>query len=197
MKLTLAAFFIPFIFSFIIINSGIAQNDVNDELKKIDGTIDKITITSEGKEYTFGGSDAEILFKKMKSNSSHSFVWNSNKDSMKKKVIILDTDGDEDVIEVESGDDDVFIIKSGKDLDDVDEGMSKKVKVKIENGEKTVTVTTKENGEEKTEVYSGKEADEYIDKMKAENDNFDIQIDHDKDGKRVKKIIIETEKDVE
>jgi len=193
MKLVLTTFSIPFLFSFIIINSGIAQNDLNDQLKKIDGTVDKITISADGKDYTFEGSDAEALFKKMKSSKSQNFVWNTADDSNKKKVIIINSDGDEDAIEVESADDNVYIIKSGKDLSDEDEGLTKKVKVKIENGEKTVTVTKKENGEEKTEVYTGKEADEYIEKMKAENDDFDFQIDSGKDGKKVKKIIIETE----
>jgi hypothetical protein len=192
MRLTLNTFFIPFLLSFIIINSGIAQNDLNDQLKKIDGTVDKITITANGQDYTFEGSDAEALFKKMKSQN---FVWNTADDSNKKKIIILNSDGDEDAIEVESDDENVFIIKTGKDLDDVDEGLTKKVKVKIENGEKTVTVTKNENGEEKTVVYTGKEADEYIEKMKSENDDFDIQINSDKDGKKVKKIIIETETD--
>ncbi len=173
-----------------------AQETLNEKIGKIEGSVDKITITANGQDYTFEGSDAEKLFKKMKSSNSQSFVWNSADDSNKKKVIILNADGDEDAIEVETDDENVFIIKTGKDLDDVDEGLNKKVKVVMENGEKTVTVTTKENGEEKTEVYSGKEADEYIEKMKAENDDFDIQIDQDKDGKKVKKIIIETEKEV-
>ena len=31
--------------------------------------------------------------------------------------------------------------------------------------------------------------------MKSENDDFDIEIKSDKDGKKVKKIIIETEKE--
>ena len=196
MKPTLTALLIPFLFLFIIINSAFAQNDLNDQLKKIDGKVDKVTITADGKVYTFEGSDAEALFKKMKSSKSHNFVWNSD-DSNGKKVIILDADADEDAIEVEGEDDNVFIIKSGKDLSDVDEGMSKKVKVKIENGEKSVTVTTKENGEETTKVYTGDEAEEYLDKMKSENDDFDIQIKSDKDGKKVKKIIIETEKETE
>ena len=192
MRLIFNTLFIPFVLSFIIINSGIAQNDLNDQLKKIDGSVDKITITADGKEYTFEGSDAQALFKKMKSEKSQAFVWNSSGDSNTKKIIILDND--EDAVDVESADDDVYIIKSGKDLSDVDEELTKKVKVKIENGEKTVTVTTKENGEEKTEVLTGKEADEYIEKMKSENDDFDIQINSDKDDKKVKKIIIETEK---
>ena len=44
-------FFCLFTFS----NSGIAQNDVDEELKNIDGTVDKITITADGEEYTFEG----------------------------------------------------------------------------------------------------------------------------------------------
>jgi len=195
MRLNFATFFITLLLSIMVSNSGIAQNDLNDELKKINGTVDKITITANGQDYTFEGSDAEVLFKKMKSEKSQAFVWNSSGDSKTKKVIILDED--EDSVEVESADDNVYIIKSGKDLSDVDEGLTKKVKIKIENGEKTITVTTKENGEEKTEVMTGKEADEYIEKMKAENDDFDIQINSDKDGKKVKKIIIETEKETE
>lgn len=196
MRLKFVTFFITLLFSTIISNSGIAQNDLNDELKKIDGTVDKITITANGQDYTFEGSDAEALFKKMKSTKSQSYVWNTSDDSKNKKIIILDADGDEDEIEVESGDENVFIIKTGKDLDEMDEGMSKKVKVDIENGEKKVTVTTKENGEETTKVYEGDEADDYLKTMKSDNDDLDIVIEKD-NGKKVKKIIIKTEKEEE
>ena len=71
------------------------------------------------------------------------------------------------------------------------------MKIEVEDGNKKVTVTTRENGEEKTEVYEGTEAEEYIEKMKAENDDFDISIESKTDGKKVKKIIIETEKEIE
>ena len=175
-----------------------AQENLNEKLKKIEGSVDKITITADGKEYTFEGDEAELLFKSMKGKSSNSFVWNSSDDkSGKKKIIILDADGENDEIEIESEDDNVVIVKTDGDFDDVSDGIQKKVKVEVEDGNKTVTVTTKENGEEKTEVYSGKEADEYIEKMKAENKDFDISIDSKSDGKKVKKIIIETDKDVE
>ena len=67
-----------------------AQEKLNDKIKKIDGTVDKVTITSDGKEYIFEGAEAEQLFKKMKSNNSQSFDWNSSDDeSGKKKIIIL------------------------------------------------------------------------------------------------------------
>ena len=172
-----------------------AQEKLNEKIKKIDGTIDKITVTSDGKEYIFEGTEAELLFKKMKSNNSQSFVWNSSDDSTKKKVIILDADQDEDIIEVESGAENVVIVKIDGDFDDIEDGIQKKVKVEVEDGNKTVTVTTKENGEEKTEVYEGKEADEYIEKMKSENGEINISVDESTDGKKVKKIVIETEKE--
>jgi len=174
-----------------------AQEKLNEKIKKIDGTVDKVTITSDGKEYIFEGTEAEQLFKKMKSNNSQSFVWNSSDDSTKKKVIILDADRDEDMIEVESGAENVVIVKIDGDFDDIEDGIQKKVKVEVEDGNKTVTVTTKENGEEKTEVYEGKEADEYIEKMKSENGEINISVDESTDGKKVKKIIIETEKAVD
>lgn len=175
-----------------------AQENLNEKLKKIEGSVDKITITADGKEFIFEGDDAEKLFQNMKSKSGNSFVWNSSDDEAgKKKIIILDTDGEGDEIEIESEDDNVVIVKTNGDFDDVSDGIQKKVKVEVEDGNKTVTVTTKENGEEKTEVYSGKEADEYIEKMKTENDDFDISVESKSDGKKVKKIIIETDKDVD
>lgn len=174
-----------------------AQENLKEKLNKIEGSVDKITITADGKEYMFEGDEAEKLFNNLKRNSNHSFVWNTSEDkSGKKKVIILDADADSDEIEIESDNDNIVIVKTDGDFDEVSDGIQKKVKVEVEDGNKTVTVTTKENGEEKTEVYSGKEADEYIEKMKAENKDFDISIESKTDGKKVKKIIIETEKDV-
>ena len=186
-------------FTSLLINANLnAQEKLNDKINKIDGEVQKITITADGKEYLFEGDEAAKLFEKMKSSKSQSFVWNSSDDeSTKKKVIILDADGENEVIEIESEDDNVYIIKKDKDLDNVSDGITKKVKVEIEDGNKKVTVTTKENGEEKTEVYEGKEAEEYIEKMKAENKDFNISIEENKDGKKVKKIIIETDKEVE
>lgn len=190
-------FFILTLFTtLILIPSQFAQEKLKDKLDKIDGSIDKITITSEGKEYLFEGNDAEELFKMIKRKSSHNFVWNtSDDDKSKKKVIILDSDGENEVIEITGEGDDDIIIKKHKDFDSDINGITKKVKVEVENGNKIVTVTTKENGEEKTEVYEGQEADEYLEKMKSENDDFDIMINKDSDDKKVKKIIIKTEKE--
>ena len=195
MDIKFTFFILSLFYLFTIGRATLAQNDLEDEINKINGSVDKIIITSDGKEYIFEGNDAEKLFKKMKSNKSHSFVWNtSDDDAAKKKVIILDADDEDAMIEIESEDYNVFIIKTDRDFDSLSNGITKKVKVEMENGDKKVTVTTKENGEEKTEVYEGKEADEYLEKMKSENDDLNIMIEKD-DGKKVKKIIIETEKE--
>ncbi|MCU0332353.1 MAG: hypothetical protein MUC75_03160 [Ignavibacteriaceae bacterium] len=187
-----------FLSLFFILTNVNAQENLKEKLNKIEGSVDKITITAAGKEYLFEGDEAEKLFKNLKRSSNHSFIWNTSDDkSGTKKVIILDADGESNEIEIESDDDNIVIVKTDGDFDDVSDGIQKKVKVEVEDGNKTVTVTTKENGEEKTEVYSGKEADEYIEKLKAENKDFDISIEKNKDGKTEKKIIIETDKDLE
>ena len=193
MKIKFTLFILSLFCLLTIGHSTMAQNDLEDQLNEIDGGVDKITISSNGEEYIFEGAEAQKLFKKMKSSKSKSFVWNTSDDgSMKKKIVIVDTDGEKDVIEID-GDDDVFIVRTDKDFDSIDCGMTKKVKVEVEDGSKKVTVTTNENGEETTEVYEGEEADEYLETMKSENDDLDIIIEKDND-KKVKKIIIETEK---
>ena len=196
MKTSYTILVISLFLIFAVIPLSYSQDDINEKINKINGTVDKVTIVADGQEYIFEGDQAEQLFKKMKNKSSHSFVWKTSDDeSTNKKVIILDADGENETIEIENEDDDVFILKTDKDFDIVSDGITKKVKVEIENGDKKVTVTTKENGEEKTEVYEGKEADEYLEKMKSENDDLDIKIKKE-DGKKVKKIIIETVKEV-
>ena len=182
------------VFSLFIITNLNAQEKLDEKLKAIQGSVDKIIITADGNEYVFEGVEAEKLFKKMKRDQVQSFVWNSSDDSAK-KIVILDATSSDDEIEVEDGDENVLIIKTDKDLDDIDDGITKKINVVVEDGNKKITVTTKENGEEKTEVYEGDEAEEYLKKMDAESDELDILIDK-QNGNKVKKIIIETEKDV-
>jgi hypothetical protein len=180
----------------VIIPSSFAQEKLKDKIKKIDGSVDKIVITSEGKEYSFEGKEAEELFQKIKKGASHNLSWTmADTEGGEEKVIIINSDGDEKVIEIESEGDDNIIIKTDKDFDKDTEGIRKKVKVEVEDDNRTVTVTTTENGEEKVEIYEGKEADEYLEKMKSENDDFNVSINKNEDGKKVKKIIIKTEKE--
>ena len=192
--------FLPIFFLFGIL--GYAQEELKDKINKIDGDVDKVTITAGGEVHTFEGDEAKKLYKKMKSSfsKSHSFMWHSDDsdfDHPDGKVIFIDEDGNKKVIEIsEDCDEDIEIFIS-KDIDmDEHHGMEKKVKVEIEDGNKKVTITTKENGEEKIEVYEGEEADEYLDKMKSEHGNeMLIEIDEDGHHKKMKKITIKKEID--
>ena len=169
----------------------IAQ-DLDERIKYIDGEISKITVTTDEGEFTFEGDDAAKLFKRMKSSSS-SFVWHSEDMDGKKKIVFLDSDNEEHHVEVFGSDDENLIIIS-EDMDDGMEGIHKKINVEVEDGHKKVTVTTKENGEEKTEVYEGDEADKYIKEMNEKHGNeMNIFIEKDSDEGKVKKkkIIIE------
>ena len=166
------------IFILLLSSSGFSQDSLKEKLDKIKGEIDKITITSGGKDFTFEGKEAEKLFDKMKAD--HLFVVNEKGN---KEKIIIKSDDDSKIYAF--GDDDDFLWFG----DDDNTGLNKRIKVEMNDGKKKVTVTTKENGEEKTKVYEGDEADEYLDKIKNENNDFDIEF---KDGKMKKKIIIES-----
>ncbi len=175
-----------------------AQSDVNTILKNITGSVDEIVIKSEGKEYKFSGDEAQKLFSSMKNKKevkSFSFTSKDGKvfegDSLNKKIIIKEL-GDES-----NGDSNVVIVLIDEDDFDTEDSdiktIEKKVLVSEENGKKVVKVTTKEDGKENTEIYEGKAADDYLEKMKSENEievNVNVQ---EEEGKKIKKIIIEKE----
>ena len=70
--------------------------------------------------------------------------------------------------------------------------LEKNIIVSENDGKKVVKVTINEDGKENVEVYEGKAAEEYLEKMKSEKE-FDVKVDVDKDSKhkKIKKIIIE------
>jgi len=170
-----------------------AQSDVKKMLKDING-VDEIVIKSEGKVFTFSGDEAAELFTAMKKDKevkSFSFTTKDGKvfidDSLTKKIIIKDLD-------VDSENEVLVFVDEDFDSDDTDvKRIEKKVIVSEDGEKKIVKVTTNEDGKENIEIYEGKAADEYLEKMKSENEievNVDIK---EEDGKKVKKIIIEKE----
>jgi hypothetical protein len=175
-----------------------AQSDVNKMLKDIDGKVDEIVIKSVGKEYRFSGDEAETLFSAMKDDKEVKAFTFTAKDG---KVFEGDSSGKKIIIK-ELGDDSqdsskqilVFIDEDDFDSDDAEiKTMEKKVIVSGEGDKKVVNVTINEDGKESIEVYEGKAADEYLEKMKSEKEiqvNVDVK---EKDGKKVKKIVIEKE----
>ena len=171
-----------------------AQSDVKKMLKDINGKVDEIVIKSEGKEFTFSGDEAAELFsamKKEKEVKSFSFTTKDGKvftdDSLTKKIIIKDLDND-------SEDEVLVFVDEDFDSDDADiKRIEKKVMVSDDGGKKIVKVTTNEDGKENIEIYEGTAADEYLEKMKSENE-IEVNVDvKEEDGQKVKTIIIEKE----
>ena len=186
---------LPAMVIFMLSSIGFAQENLKDKLSKIEGHVDKITINAGGEEFTFEGEDAEKLFNKMQSStkSSNTFIVKIDEEGGEgtKKIIIKSDGGDEEVFEFKTDGGDHAIWFSD---DDNLQSLDKKIQVEIEDGNKKVTVTTKENGEEKTEIYEGEEAEEYLDKMKSKHGHeILIEIDEDGNHKKMKKIIIEKE----
>ena len=122
-----------------------------------------------------------------------SFVTKDGKDfhgdSLHKKIIIRTLDDDSD-----SDEKDVLVFIDENDSNDTATKMiEKKVIVSNEGGEKVVTVTINEDGKENIEVYEGKAADEYLEKMKSD-EHCKIKIDDSNCcNEKHKKIIIEKE----
>ena len=171
-----------------------AQSDVKKMLKDINGKVDEIVIKSDGKVFTFSGDEAAELFTTMKNDKevkSFSFTTKDGKvftdDSLTKKIIIKDLD-------VDSENEVLVFVDEDFDSDDADiKKIEKKVMVSDDGGKKIVKVTTNEGGKENIEIYEGKAADEYLEKMKSEKE-IEVNVDVKKeDGKKVKKIVIEKE----
>jgi len=184
---------LPAIIIFILSSPGFAQENLKDKLSKIEGHVDKITISAGGEEFTFEGEEAEKLFKKMHSNrkSTNTFVVKIDEDGGEgtEKIIIKCDGGFEEVFEFKAEGCDHAVWFSD---DDKLHSLDKNIKVEIGDGNKKVTVTTKENGEEKIEIYEGEEAEEYFDNMKSEHGHeMLIEIDDDGEYHKMKKIIIE------
>lgn len=173
-----------------------SQSDVKKMLKDIDGKVDEIIIKSEGKEYAFSGDEAAELFSAMKREKqvkSFSFTTKDGNiitdDSLTKKIVIKNLDEDDD-----SEDEVLVFVDEDFDSDDSDiKRIEKKVIVSDDDGKKVVKVTTNENGKQNIEIYEGKAADEYLEKMKSKNE-IEVNVDvKEENGKKIKKIIIEKE----
>ncbi len=192
MKARIITIQIGILFLFSILLFAQDKKSLTEKINNIDGEVSKIVITSDKVEQTFTGDEAKKLFKRIKSPKMEKHIkWISDDDHE------IEIDGD-DVLIFISEDGEKHIIKHKGHgnkmmmfMNDDFEG-TKTIEVEIEDdsdesgGEKTVTVTTVENGEKKVETYKGKEADEYLDKMEDEGEMIiDIDTDVKGDSKHV------------
>lgn len=148
MKLRLTAMLIFMTIGFVsLLCSNLSAQEeehLEQQLKNIKGTVSKITVEHEGGTEVFTGNDAEKLGDMLK-NRLHTFT-----------IITEDSDLDGD-----------FEWYSFED----EKGINKEIRIEKGDGEDglVVTVTTTENGEEKTEVYKGEEAEKFLEEHQAEH----------------------------
>ncbi len=189
-------------------HSGINDNDL---VISDDGEI-TVIVGMDGDDLHWISNDDDCLSKKIKVEEN---------DGVKKVTVTTTEDGNEN-IEIYEGeeadefleqhskgknkimfieDDDITTITMDSDnlhwiSEDKHNGITKKVNVEIKDDEKTVTVTTIEDGEEKVEVYEGEEADKYLEKM-DHGKKMKIHICEDGNKKEIKKkmILIKVEED--
>lgn len=146
---------------------GIALNaqekETKDKLDNLKGKVEKVTIKVDGKEVVFEGKEAERIAKAAKAaNGSKAFVFTMDENDLlspckKKRVKIFKSDGDSC-----SG------VCSSDETELKPDRKNKEVKVKIIDGAKSVTVTTKKDGREETKTYTGEEAEKFIEENGAD-----------------------------
>lgn len=151
--------------------------DLDIDIDDVDG--EKVVVikkTIDGKEVIeeYKGEDAEKFLVK------HSGGKHGNK--------FISEDGEIHVV-VGMDDDDLHWISEGDHKE-----IKKKVNVEVDDGIKTVTITTTEDGKESVKVYTGEEANEYLEIMEH-GKKMKIHISEDGDKKVMKTKVIIIEKD--
>jgi hypothetical protein len=143
-----------------------AQKKEKPGVKDVKGKAEKITIKTDKGEFVFEGKEAQEILKKLKTGNRKS-VWFSETGG---------DDGSTYVVNIDDIASDVLVSLAKEnnftwETEDEEDGkkIERKINIEEENGVKKLTITTTEDGEEKTETYEGAEAEEYLEKMKEEN----------------------------
>lgn len=189
------------VLGFAVSSTGFAQEkELKEKLKKVEGTPESIIVKTDKGTITFDKAEAEELMK----------IFRAKKQA--KKVVVFNGDENEccgDDVEIDF---DEFSFPLHKfrflhdggldsnlriDLSDIMDSfgpnrIKKKIVIENRDGNKTVTVTTREHGTEQIELFEGKDAEKYIEEHK--NDETKDESAPKGMKKKVKKIVIE-EKD--
>jgi hypothetical protein len=166
-------FVISFFFLIGILSQTIFAQDKKDEmsskLDQLKGKVEKITVKVDGKDVVFEGNDAEGLAKKLRAfGKMPDMVWFADEDGEFK-----DKEGNVMLYRFN---------KKGKEFKvDAAGEENKKVEVKIEDGNKKVTVTNFKDGKEETKTYEGEEAEKFL-KENEKAGKFRIMIGGERDA---------------
>ncbi len=164
-------------------------SELDNKIKDVKGDVEKIVISTSEGDFEFEGSEAEMLFKRIGSHHGFTLLTEDEHGGRKgkRKMVFI---GPRDT-------ENVFIVKedgSSHGLHGLKE-LNKEINVEVEDGVKKVTVTTREGGEEKVEVFRGDEADEFLEKHKAGGDDDLIWISEDDSAGNMIKVIVTDDDD--
>ncbi|HOI29258.1 MAG TPA: hypothetical protein PLZ15_05790 [Melioribacteraceae bacterium] len=142
------------------------KDETATKLDQLKGKVEKLTVKVDGKDVVFEGKEAEGLVKKLRAfGKMPEMIWLSDEEE------IEHTGGKVMMFKYDSKDKDFNW--SGKD------DMDKKIEVRIVDGDKKVTVTTKKDGKEEIKTYEGEEAEKFLEENQKSG-NFRIMIGKDK-----------------
>lgn len=167
-----------------------SKKEIKEKLSKLKGEIEKIVISTDEGEVTFEGEEAKEISERLTNfYSEKDWVFEMKRDGDKEKIYVVKR-GDSDsnfnwvTTDGDSISEMIFIEKIDK--------ASKELDIKIENGNKKVTVTkVDENGEQTIETYEGEAAEEYLKKLEEDGDIKILQLDHLGGEKEKVRVIIE------
>lgn len=164
--LVIIIFFLLGIFSLTLFAQD-KKDDTDSRLDLLKGKVEKLTVKVDGKDVVFEGKEAEMLVKKLRAfGKMPDMVWLSDDEGE------LEHEGGKVMMFKYDSKDKDFTLSEKDDLD-------KKVEVRIVDGDKKVTVTTKKDGKEEVKTYEGEEAEKYL-KENQKSGNFRIMIGKDK-----------------
>ncbi len=162
---------------------GQSKKELYNKLKGIEGDIKSLTITTDKGNVTFKGDDAEYLLKKLKSAIKQKSF----------RIVIPEFDDDfcdstnNIMMWLDKGNFKFNLDSLNKkfnfnfNFNGTDSGLvTKKIDINMEGSDTTLCVTTTQNGETTTKIYTGKEATDFIKKHEADSS----------DKNKKKKIII-------
>jgi hypothetical protein len=156
-------FFLLGIFSLTILAQD-KKDDLDKKLDQLKGKVEKLTVKVDGKDVVFEGKDAEELAKKLRAfGKMPNMVWLSDEDGK-----FEGKDGNVMMYRFNRKGDEFNVEAKGDD--------TKKIEVKIEDGNKKVSVTTFKDGKEETKTYEGEEAEKFL-KENEKVGKFKIMVD--------------------
>lgn len=163
----------------VLISNIFAQSkETKEKLKKIKAEVQKIIVVTDDGETVIEGEDAEKLFDKMTGNEMNLTVVSSDSKDKKNLIFVTEDGGLHNMSDKH---------KMKFTFEDSNEkGIEKNINVEIKDGEKIVTIKTKdEDGKETVKELKGEEAEKWLEENKTENDMVWVSDNDNFDGDMV------------